>query len=79
MENVTEKLTRRADDPLDELTIIRQASLARAFGVSRQTLWRMVHRGELPEPITVSEGVKGWRLSTLREWIDARETSAGAA
>lgn len=77
--DVTKRLKSGAGDPLDELMIVRQAALTKALGVSRQTLWRMVRRGELPEPITVSEGVKGWRLSTLRAWIDERETAATGA
>ena len=56
--------------------IIRPAELADRFGVSRQTLWRMRRRGDLPRPLQISSNVVGWRQSTVDRWLEAREAEA---
>ena len=53
-----------------DLTIIRRKALAQQLGVSPVTLWRM--RDELPKPIQISRGVKGWRESDIRTFLDTR-------
>ena len=40
--------------------------------VSRTTLWRMVKAGDFPPPLNISKGVKGWRLSTVHEWLNQK-------
>ena len=52
-------------------SIIRKKELATQLGVSDTTLWRM--RDELPAPIQISKGVKGWRQSDISNWLETRQ------
>jgi hypothetical protein len=42
------------------------------LGVSRTTLWRMVHAGTFPSPVRISEGSVGYLLESVEAWIRAR-------
>ena len=53
--------------------IIRQKPLARQLGVSDTTLWRM--RDDLPKPVQISKGIKGWRQSDIDRWLEARRAA----
>lgn len=44
---------------------LRDTAVAQRYGVSRQTVWRWVAQGRLPEPIKLSEGATRWRVSDL--------------
>lgn len=44
---------------------LRDSEVAHRYGVSRQTVWRWVAQGTLPEPIKLSVSVTRWRLSDL--------------
>lgn len=59
-----------SDSTLDR--IIRPRALADRLGVSATTLWRMRQRGDLPEPISISTGAKGWREGDIASWLAAR-------
>jgi len=32
----------------------------------------MVKAGDFPPPLNISKGVKGWRLSTVHEWLNQK-------
>lgn len=53
--------------------LYRPGDAAKYLGVSRTTLWRMKTQRLLPPPIQVSQGIVGWRQSTLDGWINRRE------
>jgi predicted DNA-binding transcriptional regulator AlpA len=55
--------------------IIRPRPLAQRLAVSTTTLWRMrrLPKHPLPEPIQISKGAKGWRESTIQQWLSERE------
>jgi predicted DNA-binding transcriptional regulator AlpA len=59
---------------LDQM--IRPKPLARRWGVSTVTIWRMRLRHELPEPIKISAGVVAWRESDLVRWLAEREAGS---
>lgn len=52
--------------------IIRPRELAERIGLSLATIWRLRRRGDMPEPIRLSPGCVGWRLSDTDEWLAAR-------
>ncbi len=56
--------------------IIRPQPLAKRLGVSTTTLWRMRQRREIPEPIQISAGAKGWRESDIAQWLLEKEHRA---
>ncbi len=52
--------------------IIRPRELADKIGLSLATIWRLRKRGDLPEPIRLSPGAVGWRLSAIDSWLAGR-------
>lgn len=52
--------------------ILRPRELAERIGLSLTTIWRLRQRGELPEPIRLSPGCVGWRLSDIDAWLASR-------
>jgi predicted DNA-binding transcriptional regulator AlpA len=57
----------------DDLRIYRPRELSARIGLSLPTIWRMRHRGELPEPVRLSPGAVGWPATQIQEWLDARD------
>lgn len=55
--------------------ILSNHDLRALLGVSRSTIWRLVRRGILPEPIEVSTGRKGWPSDEIDAWIDQRKAA----
>lgn len=69
---------RQAGDPE---RIMRPTELHKYLGIARVTIWRMVKRGDFPEPLRLSgtEGRRsavGWRRSVVTAWLDEREAEA---
>jgi prophage regulatory protein len=48
---------------------VRSKQLSKELNVSRTTLWRMVKKGELPPPITLSANIVGWRKVDIDSWL----------
>lgn len=61
------------------MRIIRKPELAKMLSVSKQTLWRMEKRGELPSRIQISKRTVGWRESDIKEWLNNRPSVTGQA
>lgn len=45
---------------------------------SRPTVYAWVKAGILPEPVAFGPRMRGWKLSTLRQWLDSQATSKTA-
>ncbi|SHG74046.1 transcriptional regulator, AlpA family, partial [Fodinibius roseus] len=56
----------------DTMRVIRKQELAKILGVSKQTIWRMQKRGELPSRIQISKRVVGWREKDIKKFIETR-------
>jgi predicted DNA-binding transcriptional regulator AlpA len=56
-----------APEPL----LIGLRELARLLGVSKATAERMKAAGRLPRPLELSSGCHRWRLSEVRQWVEA--------
>jgi prophage regulatory protein len=52
--------------------IIRPRELAERIGLSLATIWRLRRRGDLPDPIRLSPGCVGWRISDIDAWLASR-------
>lgn len=52
-----------------ERLLRRRVILAR-LGVSRNTLARMVRRGDFPRPIKISKRAIGWYAGDVEHWFD---------
>ncbi len=59
-------------DPFESVRVIDEVTAAQLAGVSPRTWDRMRYRGETPPITRISERRIGYRLSDLREWLDAR-------
>lgn len=58
--------------------------LAARYGIARETVWRWVKRGRLPEPVRMSQRCARWNLRELEDsertsMPDSRATKANAA
>jgi predicted DNA-binding transcriptional regulator AlpA len=59
-------------DHLDSVRVVSRAEGARLCGLSADTWCRMEERGETPPLTRLSERRVGYRLTDLRQWLDAR-------
>src|SRR5690625_1492081 len=51
----------KTTNTMNPMQIIRPAELAEILSVSKQTLWRMENRGDLPKRVKISKrAVAGW-------------------
>ena len=55
--------------------ILRVDEVCETIGVSRTTLWRMSRRGEFPRPLRITDYLRGWRASTVAEWLEGRQAA----
>ena len=56
----------------------RATALATRWGVTRQTIWRMRARGDLPEPLRLSPQLVGWTAQQVAD-VEARRAAEAAA
>lgn len=63
-----------ADNQPDE-TWLRDKDLAARYKCTRQAVWGWVRDGSFPPPVKISERLRRWRLSTIREHEAAREAA----
>ncbi len=54
---------------------IRDADVARRYGVGRATVWRWVREGELPPPIQLGRATTRWSLDVLEDFERRREAA----
>lgn len=60
---------------MNSLQLIRPSDLADILSVSKQTLWRMENRGELPKRVKISKRAVGWLASDIREFLESKKES----
>lgn len=53
--------------------LLSAAEVCKMIGVSRATLYRMLQRGEVPQPLTVSLRARRWRMTQIHEYINTIE------
>lgn len=58
---------------MNDLQIIRPSELANLLGVSKQTVWRMEKRGDLPARFKISKRAVGWTRESIREFLEAKQ------
>jgi prophage regulatory protein len=50
--------------------LLRGPEVEERLGVSRTTLWRMIHAGIVPPPLALGRKINRWRLADVNEAID---------
>lgn len=53
--------------------IVRFKDVESVIGCGRTTAYSYIKQGIMPAPIKLGPRACGWRLSTLRAWLSARE------
>lgn len=54
---------------MQDTLLITADEFAGMLNVSTRTLWRLLSKGELPEPIRIG-GSTRWRLDEVQRWIN---------
>jgi len=54
--------------------IVRPAEASAITGRSLASIWRDEQAGRFPQRIRIGENAVGYRLSSLQEWLNSRET-----
>ena len=73
----TQRAAKRRIDTDRNLEIVRflnDTEVGWRYGISRPSVWRWVKTGLLPEPEALGPNTKRWRVATLDERDDQRET-----
>ncbi len=52
------------------LDLLSVQQVAKCLAVSVRTVWRMLARGNLPQPIRYSRRLVRWRSSDLATWLE---------
>ncbi len=60
-------------------TYISAAQVAACLNVHKATVFRMVQRGELPQPIKIGSTTTRWKLSEIKAYLNDARVTDGAA
>ena len=55
--------------------IVGEVECRELTNLSRVTRWRLMRRAAFPKKIRLSPNRTGWRLSSILEWLEAREAA----
>ena len=55
--------------------IIGERECAGLTNLSRTTRWRLMQRDLFPRKVSLSPNRRGWKLSTVLQWMEAREAA----
>ena len=73
VEHALRESLHKSFDDLPASGFIRIAQLIpNVVPFSQATLWRKCQTGEFPKPVKLSERVTGWRVSEVRDWLEAQ-------
>lgn len=64
-------------NPSDHHQIISIADTAALLTVSKTTVYNYINAGLLPAPLRLGPRRVGYRLSDIRDWLDARAAAVG--
>ena len=57
--------------------LLRRREVERMTGLQKSSLYRMMRRGQFPEPVRLGTHAVRWRLSEITRWIETRPVSHG--
>jgi len=66
------RTTKSAESLADDRILDAEELLAR-IPLDRSTIYRMVQAGTFPAPLQLTSSRIGWRLSSILQWLAARE------
>lgn len=63
-----------ANNDIDNMKLVSDTNLAKHFGVSRNTIWRWVREGLIPEPYRIGKKVSRWDLHQVHEILFPKDS-----
>jgi prophage regulatory protein len=61
-----------------EKRVLRLREVCARYGLGRSTVYRMMERGDFPQPIRLGPNAVGWRIEDLEEWLSSRPVAGEA-
>lgn len=58
--------------------LLRMREVTKTVGLSRATLYRLMHRGEFPRAVTLTGTAVAWVATEVQAWIDAKVNARNA-
>ena len=52
--------------------LLRRREVERITGLSRSSIYRMMHDGDFPRPVRVSPTAVRWKESDITAWLESR-------
>ncbi len=68
-----------AENPTKPPSLLRLPAVLKRTGFKRSTLYREVHEGRFPSPITLVGRTKAWPENLVDKWIEERLKEAHRA
>jgi predicted DNA-binding transcriptional regulator AlpA len=53
--------------------LLDKAELAQLLGVRKGSIWQLVSRGHLPQPLRLTKRLVRWRRTTILAWLAEHE------
>lgn len=60
-----------------EEPMMRRRSVERLTGLSKSTLYRLIKKGEFPQPLRMTRKAVRWRREEINEWLSHRPRGGG--
>ena len=57
--------------------LLRRRDVERITGMSRASIYRLMHKGEFPRPVKVGSTAVRWKESDIADWIESRPLATG--
>jgi prophage regulatory protein len=61
--------------PNPQVLVVRMRQLTSMVGLSRSSIYVLVHKSLFPAPIRLGPKAVGWRLNQIDEWLKSRPYS----
>ena len=56
--------------------LLRRSSVEEVTGLSKASIYRLMHEGSFPPPVRIGTRAVAWPQSAIVEWIEARKAEA---
>lgn len=60
-----------------EEPMLPRRSVERMTGLSKSTLYRLIKKGEFPQPLRMTRKAVRWRREEINEWLSHRPRAGG--
>ena len=57
--------------------LLRRREVEKITGMSRSSIYRLMHEDEFPRPVRVGPAAVRWKASDITAWIESRPVARG--